>query len=80
MDCRRNEDTSDSIQHEILMQKSIGKTSKHESNMDSVDSNKSDKENTPGHNGDGLLYSDAHRDHVQVKPHTLRTNVLLHNL
>lgn len=80
MDCRSNEDTSDSIQHEILMKKSIGKTSRHENNMDSVDSNKNEKENTPGHNGDDLLYSDADRDHVQVKLHTLHTSVLLHNL
>lgn len=77
---KSNEDTSGSNRREILMQKSIGMTSRHESNMDSVDSNKSDKVKNHDHNDNGLMCSGERKDHEQVRLHIPHTTVLLHNL
>lgn len=80
MDSENNEDTNDSSLHEILMKMSIGKTSMHENNMDSVDNNKSNKVKNHGHSDIDLQHSGEYRDHEQEWLRILHTTVELHNL
>lgn len=59
---------------------SIEKTSRRESNMDSVDSSKNDTVNIPECNNCVVQHDGVRKDHEQAWLHILRTIVLLHNL